>query len=366
MPDDKDPARALEDEAETHRENLASTLSELRDRISPGRMNDAAFTFARENGGAIMSNLTAQVRDNPIPLLLIGAGLALFFRKGLRSDGYNGGMSMYRDDEAGDMMRRTADPTAGFGYDADEYRRGRSTTGRISEAAGDLRDNVSESLSAAGEKVSSQAASIRDTVTGGLSNMRETYSSTTDAVTARAADLRDLASDGVSSARDAMSDMTDRAGEYSQRARSGLATLATEQPLVLGALGLLAGAALAAMLPRTQVEEEYMGSTAQRLRDEARHTAEDTYQRAKSAASKAVDKAAEVASQEFSGQGQDAKTTSGGPASIASQSTGTSSSGGSAPSVAAGHGISAGSGGARPTETISATPSKDTETARRS
>jgi ElaB/YqjD/DUF883 family membrane-anchored ribosome-binding protein len=366
MPEHKDPSRALEDEAETHREHLASTLSELRDRISPGRMNDAAFTFARENGGAIMSNLTAQVRDNPIPLLLIGAGLALFFRKGLRGDGYHGGMSMYRDDEAGDLMRRTADPTAGFGYEADDYRHGRSTTGRISEAAGELRDNVSERLSAAGEKVSSQAASIRDTVTGSLSNMRETYSSTTDAVTARAADLRDLASEGVASARDTMSDMTDRAGDYSQRARSGLATLATEQPLVLGALGLLAGAALAAMLPRTQVEEEYMGSTAQRLRDEARHTAEDTYQRAKAAASKAVDKAAEVASQEFSGQGQTAKAATGGPAPFASPSAEVASSGGTAPSVAAGLGISAGSGGARPTETISATPSAETESVKRS
>ncbi|MDB5594645.1 MAG: hypothetical protein JWM36_1606 [Hyphomicrobiales bacterium] len=363
MSEHKDPSRALEDEAETHREQLASTLSELRDRISPGRMNDAAFTFARENGGAIMSNFTAQVRDNPIPLLLIGAGLALFFRKGLNSDGYQGGMSLYRDDEAGDLMRRTADPTAGFGYEADDYRQGRST-GRMSEAAGEFRDNVSERLSAAGEKVSSQAASIRDTVTGGLSNMRETYSSTTDAVTARAADLRDLASEGVAGARDVMSDMTDRAGEYSQRARSGLATLATEQPLVLGALGLLAGAALAAMLPRTQVEEEYMGSTAQRLRDEARHTAEETYQRAKSAASKAVDKAAEVASQEFSGQGQDSKPATGGPAPAVSPSASATSSGGTSPSVGAGLGISAGSGGARPTETISATPSN--ETARRS
>ncbi|MDB5652022.1 MAG: hypothetical protein JWL62_3542 [Hyphomicrobiales bacterium] len=330
---------------------------------SPGRVTDAALTFARENGASMMSNLSAQARDNPLSFLLIGAGLALYLRKTMRNDGYHGGMGLYRDDEEGDLMRRTADPTAGFGYDADDYRQGRSASGRFSEAAGALRetagalrDNVSERLSEAGDAVSSQASSLRDTVTGSISNMRDSYSETTDAVTARAADLRDRASEGISSARDTMSEMTERAGDYAEqyteRARSGIATLATEQPLVLGALGLLAGAAIAAMLPRTRVEQEYMGSTAQRLRDEARHSAEETYQRAKAAASKAVDKATEVASQEFAGQSQSDKPATGGP----SSSTGHSSTGGTATSGAASLGITAGSGGARPTESISASP----------
>jgi hypothetical protein len=145
-----------------------------------------------------------------------------------------------------------------------------------------------------------------------------------------------------------MSEMTDRAGDYTNRARSGLSTLATEQPLVLGALGLLAGAALAAMLPRTQIEEEYVGSAARQLRDQASNMASDTFERAKDAASKAV----EVASQEFSGEQEKEKSSnaSGGP----SQS-GVSSPGGTSTSGAAALGVStSGAGGARPSETISA------------
>ena len=110
-------------------------------------------------------------------------------------------------------------------------------------------------------------------------------------------------------------------------------------------VGLLAGAALAAMLPRTQLEEEYVGSAAQQLRDQASSMASDTFERAKGAASKAV----EVASQEFSGEPEEHKP-SGGP----SQS-GLSSPGGTSTSGAAALGVStAGAGGARPSETISA------------
>ncbi|MDB5544862.1 MAG: hypothetical protein JWO64_2011 [Hyphomicrobiales bacterium] len=258
-----------------------------------------------------MSNIGAQLRDNPLPLLLISAGVGLMMSRSFRSDGYRGGFGMYRDDASGDLMRRTADPTAGFGNERDDY--------------------------------GSRAASASS---GMMSSVRDTVSSVTDTVSQQASSLADTVRDTYSSSVDRMSDMTDRAGDYTNRARSGLSTLATEQPLVLGALGLLAGAALAAMLPRTQIEEEYVGSAARQLRDQASDMASDTFERAKGAASKAV----EAASQEFSGEQEKSSNASGGP----SQS-GVSSPGGTSTSGAAALGVStAGAGGARPSETISA------------
>jgi hypothetical protein len=258
-----------------------------------------------------MSNIGAQMRDNPLPLLLISAGVGLMMSRSFRNDGYRGGFSMYRDDASGDLMRRTADPTAGFGNERDDYR--------------------------------SRAASASS---GVISSVRDTVSSVTDTVSQQASSLADTVRDTYSSSVDRMSEMTDRAGDYTNRARSGLSTLATEQPLVLGALGLLAGAALAAMLPRTQLEEEYVGSAAQQLRDQASNMASDTFERAKGAASKAV----EAASQEFSGEQDKSSNASGGP----SQS-GVSSTGGTSTSGAAALGVStSGAGGARPSETIAA------------
>jgi len=268
-----------------------------------------------------MTNISAQMRDNPLPLLLISAGVGLMLSRTFRNDGYQGGFSMYRDDASGDLMRRTADPTAGFGNDRDDYR------SRSSSSSQGMMSSVRDTMSSVTDTVSNQASSLVDT-------MRDTYSSSIDRV----------------------SDMTDRASDYTRNARSGLSTLATEQPLVLGALGLLAGAALAAMLPRTQIEEEYVGSAAQQLRDQATNMASDTFERAKNAASKA----AEVASQEFSGETSGSGSQSSGSQSSGSKSSGgptqsgVSSPGGTSTSGASALGVSSGTGGARPSETVAA------------
>ncbi len=209
-----------------------------------------------------MMNIGAQLRDNPLSLLLIGAGVGLMITRNM-TNGYQGGMGLYRDDSKGDMMRRLSDPTAGYGSHEDERRGSRDVLSRAQEA------------------VSSQAENIRDT-------MMETYSSASESVT----------------------EMGERAAQMTQRATSGLATLASEQPLVLGALGLLAGAALAAMLPRTQIEDEYVRPAARQLRDQASSMANETLQRAKGAAGKV----ANVLSSEFSNETDKASSgASGGP-----------------------------------------------------
>ena len=67
----------LEREAEQTRSELAVTLEELRSRISPGQLLDQTLDFAREsNAGEFVRNLGRDARDNPLPLALIGAGIA--------------------------------------------------------------------------------------------------------------------------------------------------------------------------------------------------------------------------------------------------------------------------------------------------
>lgn len=67
----------LEQEAEQTRAELATTLEELRSRITPGQLVDQTLAYAREsNVGALVRNLGRDARDNPLPLALMGAGLA--------------------------------------------------------------------------------------------------------------------------------------------------------------------------------------------------------------------------------------------------------------------------------------------------
>ena len=63
--------------AEATRGNLTGTFDALRQRLTPGRMVDEAVDYARDTAVAdFCRNLARDVREHPLPLLLIGAGIA--------------------------------------------------------------------------------------------------------------------------------------------------------------------------------------------------------------------------------------------------------------------------------------------------
>ena len=73
----------IEREVEATRAGLTETLDELRDRASPGQLFEQALDYARTSGGAEFArNLGQSVRDNPLPLLLIGAGIGWLMMSG--------------------------------------------------------------------------------------------------------------------------------------------------------------------------------------------------------------------------------------------------------------------------------------------
>ena len=67
----------LERQSERSRERVADLIDELRERVVPSEMVDQ-FMDLSGNGAArdFVRNLGQQVRRNPIPCVLIGAGLA--------------------------------------------------------------------------------------------------------------------------------------------------------------------------------------------------------------------------------------------------------------------------------------------------
>src|SRR5438270_390639 len=66
----------LEREAEQARYHLAESLNELRFRATPGQIVDQIADYAREGPVAdFLGNLTREMRDNPVPLLLIGIAM---------------------------------------------------------------------------------------------------------------------------------------------------------------------------------------------------------------------------------------------------------------------------------------------------
>src|SRR5688572_14904749 len=71
-------SRDYEREAEYTRHRLAYGLNELSDRLTPGQVFDEMLTYARGSGGTFARAAANASRQNPIPTLLIGAGVMLF------------------------------------------------------------------------------------------------------------------------------------------------------------------------------------------------------------------------------------------------------------------------------------------------
>lgn len=75
-------AQDAERAVEASRARLDETVDALKEKLTPGQMFDEMTrSFAGTSGGEMFANLGSQVRDNPLPLALIGAGVALLAMK---------------------------------------------------------------------------------------------------------------------------------------------------------------------------------------------------------------------------------------------------------------------------------------------
>src|SRR3954464_8651015 len=96
----------LERETERTRAEISATLDELRARLSPGQVLDQLLDYASDSsGGTFYRNLQQQVVPNPLPVTLVGLGLAWL------------GMSSRRSPEADDMSGFRASSRRGFAGD---------------------------------------------------------------------------------------------------------------------------------------------------------------------------------------------------------------------------------------------------------
>lgn len=235
----KDP-RELEREADSARTHLERTLEALEDRLSPGAMADQVMRAVRRNGGEFGSNLATQVRNNPLPTLLVSAGLTWLMASSKsapeRTAGRNGG------------------PSVG--------ERASSAVGSAKHAAGRLSERT------------------RGTAAG----------------------VRESAGEAAGAMRDAGSRLAHSTRSGAQELRDGWSYMNREHPLVLGALAVAAGAAMAAWLPPTETEDEWLGEASDdakaRASEELKHRADQAKDAAADMADSARKKAGDTGESE--------------------------------------------------------------------
>jgi ElaB/YqjD/DUF883 family membrane-anchored ribosome-binding protein len=226
----------IEEEAEQSREQLASTLGELRDRLTPGQIFDEVFEGSSENATRFLRNLGTSVRDNPLPAVLVGAGLAMMMTGMTGRSLYGAGrkatsFASHRSgggDGAADESSETL--TSGIGRRlnsaADSIGFALSDTG---EALGRMTNNASAAMSSAGERLASSGQSIG-------------------------------------------------------HGARGLGETIAEQPLIAAALGLAVGAIFGAAMPTSEVENRLMGEPSRSVKKSASDFAAEQMENVKEAA----------------------------------------------------------------------------------
>lgn len=245
--------RELQAEIADTREDMAETIEAIQDRLRPGnivsnateRVKNATTDKVRhvaESAGDTAHDLMDRTRSgaadivegarqNPMPALMIGAGVAwLLMDRSRKGDGY------------ARASQRTWSSYRTPRYGADE-----------------LTPRYRANHVAAGTAVDLSEANYSDV---------------------------DYRQSGTGSARGTMGDMSSRAGEMADDARyalrrttrnaqNGLQRLLRDNPLLVGAAAVLVGAAVGAALPETERENELLGETRDSVVNQAKDAARE-------------------------------------------------------------------------------------------
>ena len=231
----------LELESDQVRSDLAESLNELRARISPGQVVDQLVEYARDGSGAeFIRNLKQQAVNNPIPVVLIGTGVAWLMMSGA----YAGQSSV-------------------------------SATRLTDRAAGALRD-AGQSIADAGERARAGASSVAETATRLRDRVGDVAASTYDA----ASGAFTTASERTSNTSAAVADSAKNLGRGAVETGKTLVGFCREQPLVLTGFGLALGAVLGAVLPSTETEGRLMGDASDTMKTAVKDVAGDALNKA--------------------------------------------------------------------------------------
>ena len=325
----------IERELAATRARLDGTIDALQQKLSPGELMSQAVTYFKEGSGMDLShNIGRSLRDNPVPVALIGLGLGwLVVAASRRSEATNAssrqadaGRYQYRSgayryaspdrvperaahrsmpyeptlrDDFGGKIRKAVESVKRATDEDDATFQERvadakaaivGVTRQIGEAAASFRERVEEAVTAASEsarRASSEALAV-------AGDARTAAADMAGGIAERgAAGLQSVYDYGRSTAhgvRDGADEAVHRAQDLGARATSYL----QEQPLLLGAIGVTLGAALGMLLPSSRYEREMLGEVREGLRDTASETVRDMRDRAVRVAETVVDTAKEA------------------------------------------------------------------------
>ena len=193
-------------------------------RYLPHDLHGRPATGARRTG----SRLVDVIRENPLPVIAVGAGVTWLLTKRSNSD------------VSGNQMAR-------YSYTGAERRQGDSWQ---------------------------EGSGIKGRVGGEVSGVKESGSESARGIKGRASDLASDVGELKMRAQERAGELGGQARRQTQRVKTNLEQAANENPLMVGIGATIVGLAIGLLLPGTERENEMMGPARDQLMDRAEKTAE--------------------------------------------------------------------------------------------
>jgi hypothetical protein len=196
--------------------------------------------MSNTQSGDFFGGLQDAIRENPVSAALVGMGVLWMFTGGAKLS------------TAAALLSPAARAAA-------------SGIGQGLQTSGDAVGAVTEGVRSAGSRV---IDSVVETISDAATSAGETATQAYEAA-------KDTAVDSTSKAKIAVSRQSAQAGGITNTVHSNLKDTFERQPLLLGAIGIAVGAAMAAGLPSTQLEADAVGDAAERVKDQVKDFASE-------------------------------------------------------------------------------------------
>ncbi|MGY2849048.1 ElaB/YqjD/DUF883 family membrane-anchored ribosome-binding protein [Bradyrhizobium sp. USDA 4509] len=258
------------------RERISDTADDLRHKVSPQHIRSEVSDYISNKTQSWVEALKQQAMDNPmqavaagtavaipllrlargfpVPLLMIGAGLALT-SKTVRDRATEAAAPVM--EKAGEMLDQAADRADALSSDV--RNRLTSAQNQAGDMAGDAQDAAAALADDLGRRAAQAAGTVGDTLKSGM-----------DAVKDRAGAAKNAAATVPAKARQVIGD----------------------NAALIGGLGIAIGAILAAALPETSAEAKAVGPASNSVKRAAGEAAQSGFEAAKDATMSAADAAA--------------------------------------------------------------------------
>jgi hypothetical protein len=248
----------LQREADLARVGLADTLGQLRDGMAPSVLSGDALAPIKDSGLSILKTLADQARANPVPALLIGAGLTMLLTRTTGSDVMGAAASTLKSAAAtgAEAARGAASSVASAASGA-----AGAAKEAVADAAVRAADSAAELAVAAGDRVAGTMASASESMAAGVQAGKETVGSAKDRLQSGVEQGKEALDARGQRAGDMAGNLSGQARLMAEDARQSIARLIDEQPILMAALGAALGAAVGAALPLSQAEKDLLGKT---------------------------------------------------------------------------------------------------------